>query len=183
MKTEIDADYANNSKHSSSDSNQTKFKNTVKEELHELTSEQKFIIELIELYHTLPALWDKKCVEYKDRESKDIQYNILLEKYKERYPSAVKNDIKRKMSSLRSNFRRELERPFTTNLYYFDALRFICNTGHQKETQNLLYDLDDTQVSVFLYNAYLIFCDIMYVLYILWLLPLLFRIDRILPWM
>lgn len=153
MKTEIDADFANSSDISTSDPNQSQCENTVKEEHDELTSEQKFIIELIELYRTLPALWDRKCSQYNDRESKAIQYNILLEKYRERYPDADKNDIKRKMSSLRTNIRRELKRPFKTNLYYFDALRFICNIESKSENETLLYDLDDTQVSVFLNNV------------------------------
>nr|XP_014085419.1 uncharacterized protein LOC106614276 [Bactrocera oleae] len=145
LKTEIDADFANSSDISTSDPNQSQCENTVKEEHDELTSEQKFIIELIELYRTLPALWDRKCSQYNDRESKAIQYNILLEKYRERYPDADKNDIKRKMSSLRTNIRRELKRPFKTNLYYFDALRFICNIESKSENETLLYDLDDTQ--------------------------------------
>ncbi|XP_018787354.1 PREDICTED: uncharacterized protein LOC108968048 isoform X2 [Bactrocera latifrons] len=143
VKNEIDDDFANNSNISTSDPNGTQYKNTVKEQ-DGLNSEQKFVIELIELYRTLPALWDKKCIQYNDRESKAIQYNILLEKYKERYPDAVKKDIKRKMRCLQTNVRRELKRPIRTNLYYFDALRFICNTDAQCENQNLLNDFDDT---------------------------------------
>ncbi|XP_049311617.1 uncharacterized protein LOC105222953 isoform X3 [Bactrocera dorsalis] len=144
VKTQIDADVANNSNISTSDPNGIHYKNTVKKKQDGLNSEQKFVIELIELYRTLPALWDKKCIQYNDRESKAIQYNILLEKYKERYPDANKDDIKRKMKSLRLNMGKELKRPSRTKLYYFDALRFICNTDAQSENQNLLNDLDDT---------------------------------------
>ncbi|XP_011193137.2 uncharacterized protein LOC105218947 isoform X2 [Zeugodacus cucurbitae] len=145
VKTETDTELANSFKPSPSNHYETHCKNAVKEEPPELSSEQKFIIELIELYRTLPALWDRKCIEYNDRESKAIQYNILLEKYKERYPDAVKSDIKKRMSNLRSSVRREQKRPTTTNLYYFNALSFICNIGPQNQTQNSLYDFDDTQ--------------------------------------
>ncbi|XP_039958707.1 uncharacterized protein LOC120773721 isoform X4 [Bactrocera tryoni] len=144
VKTEMDADFANNSNISTSETNETQYKNTLKEYEDDFNSEKKFVIELIELYHTLPALWDRKCIQYNDRESKAIQYNILLEKYKERYPDANKKDVKRKMSCLRTNVQREFKRPFRTNLYYFDALQFICNTEVQSENQNLLNDLDDS---------------------------------------
>ncbi|XP_054728178.1 uncharacterized protein LOC129237442 isoform X2 [Anastrepha obliqua] len=123
---------------------ETGFPQSSKEEqdLQKLTDEQKFILELIELYRSLPALWNIHCTEYNDRESKNIQYQILLEKYKERYPHADKEEVKRKINTLRTNFRRTLKTPYSQKLYYFDAMRFLCIIG---ESQSTTWDFDDMQ--------------------------------------
>ncbi|XP_053951077.1 uncharacterized protein LOC128858656 isoform X5 [Anastrepha ludens] len=123
---------------------ETGFPQSSKEEqdLQKLTDEQKFIIELIELYRSLPALWNINYKYYNDRESKDIQYNILLEKYKERYPHADKEEVKKKINTLRTNFRRTLKTPYSQKLYYFNAMRFLCNIG---ESNSTTCDFDDMQ--------------------------------------
>ena len=52
-------------------------------------AKRRFIIELIEVYHSCSALWDSKCDSYTDRLVRNQQYDILLEKYKEKYPNAT----------------------------------------------------------------------------------------------
>ncbi|XP_054728182.1 uncharacterized protein LOC129237442 isoform X6 [Anastrepha obliqua] len=123
---------------------ETGFPQSSKEEqdLQKLTDEQKFILELIELYRSLPALWNINCTDYNDRESKNIQYQILLEKYKERYPHADKEEVKKKINTLRTSFRRTLKTPNSPKLYYFDAMRFLCIIDESKSTT---WDFDDMQ--------------------------------------
>lgn len=99
---------------------------------------KRFILELIELYSSLPALWKVKSKEYNDRAIKNAQYEILLAKYKEKYPDADKSELKKKLNNIRTNYRRELRRitllentgvviseENESNLYYFDALSFL----------------------------------------------------------
>lgn len=59
--------------------------------------EREFLIECIQLYRDLPALWKVKSKEYHDREQKNTAYEILLEKYKEMFPEATKDDVKKKI--------------------------------------------------------------------------------------
>ncbi|XP_036339701.1 uncharacterized protein LOC118749015 isoform X7 [Rhagoletis pomonella] len=97
------------------------------ENFETVADEKKFIIEFIELYQSLPALWDVKSKDYKDRELKDIQYQILLAKYKERYPDADRYEMRKKINTLRSSFRRQAKRPYPPNLYYYNSLSFLLN--------------------------------------------------------
>jgi hypothetical protein len=53
--------------------------------------EKKIILERIEGYHSVPALWNVKSKDYSKRIKKKEQYEHLLRKYRERYPDAYKN--------------------------------------------------------------------------------------------
>ena len=70
-------------------------------------AEKEFIVEFIEMYRGLPALWDVKCKDYTSRAKNEEQYDVLIEKYREKYPDAEKQVVK-KINSLRTNFRKEL---------------------------------------------------------------------------
>ena len=72
--------------------------------------ERKFILECIEVYHSLPALWNVKSKDYSNRMKKNEQYEHLLRKYRERFPDADKDQLIKKFNSLRTNFRKELKR-------------------------------------------------------------------------
>jgi threonine synthase len=69
---------------------------------------RKFILECIEVYHYLPALWNVKSKDYSNRMKKNEQYKYLLRKYIERFPD--KNQLIKKFNSLCTNFRKELKR-------------------------------------------------------------------------
>ena len=98
-------------------------------------AEKVFILEFIDVYRGLPALWDVQCKDYTNRAQKRTQYGVLIEKYRERYPDAEKEDVVKKVNSLRTNFRKELRRirdahnsgaeEVQSTLYYFDKLRFL----------------------------------------------------------
>lgn len=100
--------------------------------------EQKFLLNLIETYHSLPALWNVKCEAYSNREEKKKQYDILLGVYIEQYPTATVEDVKKKLNVLRTNFRRERARlarlaksgagvddSSDSQLFYYKQLEFI----------------------------------------------------------
>jgi nitrogen fixation-related uncharacterized protein len=65
----------------------------------------------VSTYIELPTLWNVKSKQYHDRDKKNSAYQTLLVKYKEMYPDATK-DVKKKINSLRTNYRKE---PQTTD--------------------------------------------------------------------
>ena len=74
--------------------------------------EKKFLLELIDVYRSLPALWQIKSKEYSDRQKKDSAYETLLIKYREYYKEGTKDELKKKLNALRTNFRNELKKIF-----------------------------------------------------------------------
>ncbi|XP_050092945.1 uncharacterized protein LOC126575969 [Anopheles aquasalis] len=102
-------------------------------------AEQQFIREFLELYHNLPALWDVNNKIYTNRMIKAEQYRILTNKYQERYPNADKDEVTKKINSLRTNFRKELKRireakenatnpeDVVPTLWYFEEMSFLAN--------------------------------------------------------
>jgi len=56
--------------------------------------EGKFILECIEVHHSLPALWNVKGKDYINRMKKNEQYEHLLCKCMERFLDADKNRLR-----------------------------------------------------------------------------------------
>lgn len=111
--------------------------------------ERKFILEVIELYHSLPALWKIKSEEYHNKSKKNQQYEQLLSKYKEKYPNANKANLIKKINSLRTNFRKELTRIKNSEksgagiddieeptLWYFDEMKFLIGQEEPSTSQS-----------------------------------------------
>ncbi|MPC80582.1 hypothetical protein E2C01_075165 [Portunus trituberculatus] len=73
-------------------------------------SERKMMSEIIDVYRSLPALWKIKSNEYSEREKKADAYKILYGKYKKHYPNATLQEMKKKINTLRTNFRAELRK-------------------------------------------------------------------------
>lgn len=71
---------------------------------------KRFILELIDVYGSLPALWDITCKDYSNRALKEQKYDILLKKFREKHPNGDKIQLKKKINGLRTNYRRELKR-------------------------------------------------------------------------
>ncbi|XP_061380752.1 uncharacterized protein LOC116775412 isoform X3 [Danaus plexippus] len=100
--------------------------------------EREFLIGCIELYRDLPALWQTKSKLYHDRDKKNTAYDILLAKYNEMFPRATKEDLKKKINSLRTNYRKELKKHvnsmksgagadsvYEPTLWYFKEMNFL----------------------------------------------------------
>ncbi|KAJ8020136.1 hypothetical protein HOLleu_42010 [Holothuria leucospilota] len=101
-------------------------------------TDRKFMLEVIATYESLPALWKIKSDEYMKRDKKADAYNVLLQKYKEHFPAATLEELKKKLNILRTNFRSELRKVersvksgagtedlYVSSLWYFDALLFL----------------------------------------------------------
>ncbi|XP_041361956.1 uncharacterized protein LOC121377927 [Gigantopelta aegis] len=100
--------------------------------------ERKFLLQCIAVYRELPALWKVKTDDYSNRGKKDLAYEKLLAKYRERFENATKEDVKKKFNALRTNFRKELkkvndsnksgagtEELYESTLWYYDAMSFL----------------------------------------------------------
>ena len=77
-----------------------------------LSEERKFILEVIEVYWSLPPLWNVKSKDYSNR-TKNEQYDEILKKYNEKCPNADKKELIKKISqtncSFQTNFRKNLK--------------------------------------------------------------------------
>lgn len=61
-------------------------------------------------YKDLKCLWDIRCKGYSNRDKKKDAYSELLVVYKLIKPEASIDDVKKKINTLRSNFRKELKK-------------------------------------------------------------------------
>lgn len=96
------------------------------------------VCNFIEEYRALPALWNTKSAYYKNKSLKTKAYDKLLTTYKLLKPEATLDEMKRKISNLRTSYKRELKKVedstrsgagadeiYVSNLWYFDALSFL----------------------------------------------------------
>ncbi|XP_030751318.1 uncharacterized protein LOC115878839 [Sitophilus oryzae] len=120
--------------------------------------ERRFILEVIEMYHSLPALWNTKSKEYSNRNKKNEQYDELLGKYKEKYPNADRKQLISRLNSLRTNFRKELKKindskrsgagtsdVVEPTLWYFNEIKFLIGIEKPCESQNIREIENDSQ--------------------------------------
>lgn len=124
--------------------------------------EKNFILEFVEVYRSLPALWNVKGKEYSNRNIKNEQYEILLAKYKEKYPEATKKEVAQKINTLRTGYRRELKRICALErsgsglseendptLYYFEAMDFLRDSEQPCPSRSNIFVENETEVSNF----------------------------------
>ena len=103
---------------------------------------KKRLREFIELYKSQPAAWKIGSDLYKNDYEKMESWNILLDKYREIDPDATIKTVKKKINSLRSNYRRELNKIkssektgqyYETTLWYFDLMDFLNDVGQVRK--------------------------------------------------
>ena len=100
--------------------------------------DRKFILDVIQLYRELPALWKIKDKIYSDRSKKNAAYETLLAKYRGKRLEASKEDLKKRLNSLRTNYRKELKKVqdsmksgasmddvYESTLWYYDEMGFL----------------------------------------------------------
>jgi hypothetical protein len=120
--------------------------------------ERKFILECIEVYHSLQALWNVESKDYSNRMKKIEQYEQLLRKYTERFPDADKNKLIKGLNSLRANFRKELkrikdsEKSYTEaeavvepTLWYFEEMKFLIGQKEPSTSLNTVQVVDEEE--------------------------------------
>lgn len=145
-------------------------------EKQKIKMEREFILDCIHLYRELPALWNIKSKDYHDRDKKNTAYDTLLVKYKEMFPDATKDDLKKKFNSLRTNYRKELKKHlqsmksgsaaddiYESKLWYYKEMGFLqiheCAADSQstmvsEENSREINSMDEnneTQVSFLLF--------------------------------
>lgn len=111
--------------------------------------EREFIVECIQLYRELPCLWNVKSKQYHDRDKKNTAYETLLSKYKEMFPQANKDDVKKKFNSLRTNYRKELKKHlqsmksgcgtddiYQPTLWYYNEMAFLQDQESASDSQS-----------------------------------------------
>ena len=102
--------------------------------------DKQFLLECIEVYRKHPVLWNIKSTDYSNRRMKEEAYGVLVTKFKEKYPTWGKDEVKKKMNSLRTNFRKELKKVmdskksgagsedvYEPTLWYYNALLFLID--------------------------------------------------------
>ncbi|ELU14684.1 hypothetical protein CAPTEDRAFT_158394 [Capitella teleta] len=119
--------------------------------------ERAFLVELIELYRDLTPLWQTRCKEYNDRVKRAEAYDTLLAKYHERHPDATLDDLKRRINTLRTNFRKELKKVlksgksgnvYASRAWHFEHLMFLADQEDNISSADFLDDtMDDMDVS------------------------------------
>lgn len=113
--------------------------------------EREFIVECIQLYRDLPTLWNIKSKIYHDRVKKNNAYDLLLDKYKEMFPEATKEDVKKKFNSLRTNYRAELKKHllsmksgsstddiYEPTLWYYGEMDFLQDQECASDSQSTM---------------------------------------------
>ncbi|XP_045768334.1 uncharacterized protein LOC123869450 [Maniola jurtina] len=97
--------------------------------IHNLEPEKEFILQ----YQSLPQLWDTSDIRYSNRFERYQALAKLLPIYQKMKPYGTIDDIKKKINSLRSNFRRELKKymahdnpgGYYPKVWYFPYLSFL----------------------------------------------------------
>lgn len=128
-------------------------------------NEVDFITEFINIYKEHTALWKIKSPEYSNRHLKDKGYAALMELYKTHSIEPVTKDIiKKKISSLRSSFRRELKKIKNVksgmggeeaeenepSLWYYNLLLFTADQEETREnvSNDIIDEVDENEVQV-----------------------------------
>lgn len=76
------------------------------------TSARDFVLEVIEKYKSHPCLWQVKHADYHNREKRNAAMNDLLALFKTKDPDANLDTVKKKITSMRNCFKKELNKVF-----------------------------------------------------------------------
>lgn len=74
------------------------------------STDKQILRDFIAEYKQLPELWDVRSKEYTKRDKKNAAYERLLTIYKGLKSDATVDEVKKKINTLRSNFRKELKK-------------------------------------------------------------------------
>ena len=101
-------------------------------------SEREVMAEFIDMYQSNTCLWKVRSKEYADKFKREEAYKLLVDHMKQLNPEIKKNDVIKKINSLRSCFRKEhkkvihsktsgkeLEEIYKPNLWYYQSLLFL----------------------------------------------------------
>lgn len=117
-------------------------------------------LHLIELYRQRPCLWNVKCEEYRNRDAKYKAYEELYNDVKSLDPLCTVEIVKKKLNTLRSQYRKEVKQISTSKksgasaddvylpkLWCFNHLKFL-NDGESQSVATS--NMDPVEVSLLL---------------------------------
>ncbi|XP_064553710.1 uncharacterized protein LOC135439038 [Drosophila montana] len=117
--------------------------------LPEECAEQKFLEEFLKAYRSSPGMWDINSDDYRDPKRKRKQCACLLAKYQEYYPDADKQQMQKKIRSIRSRYyrvQRKIEnlnnkqlgsgKKYESNKWFFDVMSSMCGNKESLDPIN-----------------------------------------------
>lgn len=109
----------------------------------------EFLREFIDIYRANTCLWRIKSREYSNRHLKEKSYAELVKKLKEINESATKEDVIKKINSIRGSFRKEyrkvqqskksgagVEDIYKPNLWYYELVMFLKDEEEVKSSRS-----------------------------------------------
>lgn len=121
-------------------------------------SDDLVLEDFIAIYESETCLWKLKSKEYHDRTKRSVAIKRLLLKLKESKPSAIVADVKSKINSLRTCYKREKKKVedslksgsgtdevYNPKLWYYGLMSFIDD---QDEPRKSFSNLSDSEVSI-----------------------------------
>ena len=122
--------------------------------------DKEFWEEFIKIYKLHECLWNNKIEAYANRNMRNAAYNELVEKSKEKYSVANKDFVRKKIHSMRCNFRRKFKKVqmskrsgnsvdyvYVSTLWYYNALKFIADCEmHRERISSLNYETENEPV-------------------------------------
>jgi hypothetical protein len=71
----------------------------------------------IETYEALPELWNSSHPSYMNKTKRNLALDKLGNMYRKMKPGANRADVRRKINTFRSNYRKELKKTVTSKRY------------------------------------------------------------------
>ncbi|XP_076061488.1 uncharacterized protein LOC143037246 [Oratosquilla oratoria] len=126
--------------------------------------DRQYWTEFIQLYRNNECLWKIKNKDYMDKEKKNIAYEVLAEKLRERYEEATVDDVRKRINNMRSVFRKEMKKVnasmkssarhedvYVPQLWYYNLLLFLKDQEIAKSSVPSLdeepHDFETSQTS------------------------------------
>ncbi|CAI6377104.1 unnamed protein product [Macrosiphum euphorbiae] len=129
--------------------------------------DRQILRDFIAQYKQLPELWDVRSKEYTRRDKKNAAYEQLLTIYKGLKCDASIDDVKKKINTLRSNFRKELKKindskrsgagadnVYEPSSWVFEELTFLTNLEKPVESYSSINEEINNTVRYFILVYY-----------------------------
>lgn len=104
-------------------------------------TDTEYLKHFIEVYETLPELWNPRLPAYKNRNSRKKAIQKLIPIYQKLKPNADEAEVRKKINALRTNYRKEVKKiitsrrsgcgedeVYTPTSWVFHALQFLGNS-------------------------------------------------------
>lgn len=121
---------------------------------------KEFWKEFIELYESLPCLWNVKDKQYSNKHLKEEGMQTMVEKCKSIFPDADKEFVNKKIKCLRASFRRELRKVikskgtgtspddvYEPSLWYYELLLFTADCEIVRKGKSSMIEVESDEES------------------------------------